>query len=307
MEPIISVIMPVYNSRKSLRQAIDCILGQSFGDFELLLIDDGSTDGSDVLCDEAAASDSRIRVWHQANAGVAAARNVGLAQARGRYVIHADADDIIEPDMLGQMYRTACSEKADIVFCDFYWDENHRRIQRPEHPDADSIVRDILCGRIQGSLWNKLIRRELYEQNHIRFFPDINYCEDLLVVVMLLRVASRIVYLPEAFYHYMSNPDSITRKISRETFRQRVLFIGRLREILPASFDDAVWQNILYIKYDAYRSRLFTLREQTRLFPGGGLAPFRSGFRRRMKFLLFFLSYRQVWLARLLVRQRDFE
>ena len=115
----ISVIVPVYKAEKYLSRCVNSILGQTFSDFELILIDDGSPDKSGILCEEFAKKDARIRVIHQKNQGVSAARQKGLDNATGEYVIHADPDDWVEPDWLETLYLEAERTKADMVMCDF--------------------------------------------------------------------------------------------------------------------------------------------------------------------------------------------
>ena len=117
--PKISVIVPVYKAEHYLARCVDTLLAQTFDDFEVILVDDGSPDNSGAICDEYALKDKRVRVIHQPNAGVSMARQKGLDNARGEYVIHADPDDWVEPDMLKELYAKAKEEDADMVICDF--------------------------------------------------------------------------------------------------------------------------------------------------------------------------------------------
>ena len=115
---MISIIVPVYNTEKYLRRCIDSVLAQTYQDFELLLIDDGSKDSSGAICDEYAAQDARVRVFHKENGGVSSARNVGLDNARGEWITFVDADDWIESDMLELLLRKGEETGADIVMGD---------------------------------------------------------------------------------------------------------------------------------------------------------------------------------------------
>ena len=117
VNPKISVIVPVYNTEKYLKRCIDSILAQSYSDFELLLIDDGSTDASPAICDEYATNDSRVRVFHKPNGGVSSARNLGLDNARGEWIAFVDSDDWIESEMLYLFISKAEKTDSDIVFC----------------------------------------------------------------------------------------------------------------------------------------------------------------------------------------------
>ena len=116
--PKISVIVPVYNTEKYLNRCIDSILAQTFTDFELLLIDDGSTDCSGKICDEYAAKDSRVRVFHKENGGVSSARNMGLDNAQGEWITFVDSDDWVHEDFLKKRLALALNDNADIAYCD---------------------------------------------------------------------------------------------------------------------------------------------------------------------------------------------
>ena len=118
--PAISVIVPIYNAEKTLRKCVDSLLAQTFQDYEILLIDDGSPDQCGAICDEYAKLDSRVRVIHQENQGVSAARQCGMDNAQGEYTIHADPDDWVEPEMLEELYKKAKEDDAYMVICDFY-------------------------------------------------------------------------------------------------------------------------------------------------------------------------------------------
>lgn len=120
--PTISVIIPVYNAEKYLRRCIDSVLSQTFTDFELLLIDDGSKDKSGAICDEYAAKDSRVRVFHKENGGVSSARNMGLDNACGNYIAFVDADDWIDGNMYYEMFAAINESKSDIVCCDYLYE-----------------------------------------------------------------------------------------------------------------------------------------------------------------------------------------
>ena len=159
--PKISVIIPIYNSQDSLRKVIESFINQTFKDFELLLIDDGSTDNSPNICDEFANIDNRIRVFHQKNQGVAMARQTGINYARGEYSIHADSDDWVENHMLERMYATAKNKNADIVIANYFTNsEKNKEVLHKQNLESDKcieILYQIVTGKLFGALWNKLI------------------------------------------------------------------------------------------------------------------------------------------------------
>lgn len=261
-EPVISVIVPVYNVEKYLTRCIDSILAQTFTDFELLLIDDGSKDKSVAMCDEYAKKDSRIRVFHKKNGGVSSARQLGVEKACGIYSIHVDGDDWIESNMLSSMYESIIENKADMVIADFFEDTSNCVIyncQKTNSVSSIDILKDILSGNLFGSLWHKLIKHSIYKQFNIHFIPNINYCEDVLVLAQMLQHNIKVVFLREAFYHYdQSNSNSITRNYTAETFKSRKLFISELDKILPQSLYDYVIVAALRVHIEALHHKLLT-------------------------------------------------
>lgn len=167
--PKISVICPVYKAEKYLHRCVDSILAQTFTDFELLLIDDGSPDRSGEICDEYAAKDSRVRVFHKENGGVSSARQCGIDNMTGEYSIHSDPDDWVEPTMLEELYKKAKEDNADMVICDYYLEGKHKTKyikQEPTSLESEQVLRD-LFQRLHGSLCNKLIRSACYKENNI--------------------------------------------------------------------------------------------------------------------------------------------
>ena len=240
----VSVIVPVYKAEAYLERCVDSLLAQTFRDFEILLIDDGSPDRSGEICDMYARKDDRVRVFHQKNSGVSMARQKGLDEARGEYVIHADPDDWVEPDMLEELYAKAKEEDADIVICDFYANYPGRQIyssQRPSSLRHEAVLCD-LFQQLHGSCWNKLVRRVCYNKFQIKFPVGVSYCEDLLTNATLLSHDIKVAYLPKAFYHYdqYSNTDSIVRNYPRERFDEDVRLANLLAAALKGSAAEKV-------------------------------------------------------------------
>ncbi len=203
--PLISVIVPIYNSEHTLRKCVDSLLAQTFKQFEVLLINDGSTDDSGKICDEYQLMDSRIRVFHQLNGGVSSARQLGIDNAHGKYSIHADPDDWVEPNMLADLHQKAIAESADMVICDFYINDYRKEEyckQEPSVMDNEVILKEMFT-RLHGSTCNKLIKNELYSRYNISFPQEITFCEDLFVVVSLLLNPIKVSYVQQAYYHYV--------------------------------------------------------------------------------------------------------
>lgn len=233
--PLISVIMPVYNAEKTLSQTIDSILLQTFTDWELLCIDDGSTDSSGAMLDNYVEKDKRIHVFHKQNEGVSAARQDALDMAKGAYVIHADSDDWVDSTMLEELYNKAKENDADVVICDYFLNMREKQVyisQKPNSLESIQILRD-LFQQLHGSCCNKLVKRVCYNKYDISFPKGINHCEDLLTWVQLFQHPEiKVSYLPKAFYHYCENELSITRNYTRKTYEMRLKFRNELKDIL---------------------------------------------------------------------------
>lgn len=237
LHPKVSVIVPVYKAEKYLRKCVDSLLAQTLADIEILLIDDGSPDSSGTICDEYAASDPRVRVFHKENGGVSSARQMGSDNAQGEYVIHADPDDWVESTMLEELYNKAIEERADMVICDYYKNAGSRQIyvrQRPKALGGNGLIRE-LFQQLHGSCWNKLVRRVCYSENNVRFPEGISYREDLIFNIRLLKHTKRVSYLPQAFYHYVQflNENSLckNRSFSEEDTVNRMILEELPRDI----------------------------------------------------------------------------
>lgn len=228
--------MAVYNAEKTLHRAVDSIIAQTYQNWELIAINDGSSDGSSKILDEYAVSDSRIKPIHKPNGGVASARQTGIDVATGDYIIHADSDDWIEPNMLSEMVAEITKGNPDILICDYFVDKPNARTvkvaQQPKELTADCVRYSIVAGGLMGSLCNKLIKADYCKKT--KFYPEINYCEDLLYLFSLLEDNSlKIGYIPKAFYHYVATDSSLTRNLSPQRFENIKRFHLLLPTILP--------------------------------------------------------------------------
>lgn len=253
--PKVSVIIAVYNAEKFLSRAVDSVLNQTMTDFELLLINDGSKDKSGEICDQYAQQDSRIRVFHQENQGVAKARQVGTDNALGEYVIHCDADDWIESDELSSLYQKAQQESADMVICDYYednilWGGVQRTLYSNQQPtdllDNHRIIEDLLLAVIHGSCCNKLIKLDTIRKYNIRYQP-LQLCEDQLFNIQLLQHPIKVVYLNKAFYHYTDvNPLSIVRLFNDKAIDIKKAYIATLPQIVPEETKLIQYQKFMF-------------------------------------------------------------
>lgn len=238
---IISVIVPVYKAESYLHRCVDSLLAQTFTNFEILLIDDGSPDKSGQICDEYAQQDKHIRVIHKRNGGVSSARQCGIENALGEYTIHVDPDDWVEPNMLECLYEKAKSENADMVICDFYVENGEERMfvrQQPSDLKHETVLRE-LFQHLHGSCCNKLIRRSCYQRYNVFFPLDLSYSEDLFVCCSLLLHDIKVAYLNKAFYHYIQN-ENVNSMVKTRNFEQGLLLMNYIKRILPKQ----LWEEI---------------------------------------------------------------
>jgi len=211
MNPKISIIVPVYNAERYLNRCVDSILAQTFTDFEVLLIDDGSTDKSGVICDEYAGKDERVKVFHKENGGVSSARNVGLENANGEWISFVDADDCLNGDAL-ETYMGMASDGVEMIMAGY-------RILGEDGDEkycCGTIENKIIDRRqgiiemynhsdfpYQGYVWCKMLKTSIIRQYNILFNTDICFNEDrLFLVEYISRVEKRIAYTTKAVYNY---------------------------------------------------------------------------------------------------------
>lgn len=217
MNPSVSIIVPVYNAEASLRRCVESVLSQEYADFELLLADDGSRDGSGAICDEFAAADSRVRVFHKENSGVSDTRNLCLDQARGRYLQFLDADDWITSNATKLLVRAMEEHACDLVISDFYRVVGERVSPKGDIDEARVLSREEYAAHMMenpadyyyGVLWNKLYRREIVERYRLRMDPAISWCEDFMFNLEYIRRAGTFFALQVPVYYYVKTKGSL--------------------------------------------------------------------------------------------------
>lgn len=214
ISPVISIIVPVYNAEHWIRKCIDSVRRQTFTDFELILVNDGSTDNSGKICDEQASLDSRIIVYHKENGGVSKAKNVGMDRSRGRYITFVDPDDWVEPNHL-QLLIDAIGLGVDWVAAGLLEDVedrtvNIKRLEDQYYKGYDETIKGILkikehSNGMFASTCNKLYRRKLIENNSLFFLSDYYFREDELFNIQYCKQIKSLVTLSTATYHYVNN------------------------------------------------------------------------------------------------------
>lgn len=206
-----SVMIAVYNAEKYLEETIQCVLAQTCTDFELILIDDGSTDGSDRICDKFAEQDRRVRVFHTENRGVFKARAYAETKARGEYLLHFDADDRIENTLLQTLFERIDASQPDLICYNFstfrpgeeYKEELFFEEERIFEGEARSEMYALMLSTRFNTLCNKCFSRKLVESApDYNRFPELKHGEDLLRSGHLVFSAEKILYIPKSFYFY---------------------------------------------------------------------------------------------------------
>lgn len=233
MDDLITVVIPVYNVEKYLHRCVDSVVAQSHTNLEIILVDDGSPDSSPQICDEYAKIDARVKVIHKKNGGLASARNAGMDVMTGKYLFFLDSDDWLEPDGLERLFKVAEEQNVDFV--------RYRAIRTgwpgvDEHIpccvekvrelteglyDRERILREIYprllatsgltMGPIVGA-WGALYRVDFLRKNHLRFYEEVKFSEDLIFSANVVRAANSFYFVDTpGTYHYFYNPDSISK------------------------------------------------------------------------------------------------
>ena len=195
MKPMVSIIVPVYNAEKTIRRCVDSILNQEYTDFELILVDDGSTDLSGIICDEYASEDKRVHVIHKENTGVSDSRNLALDAARGTYLQFLDADDWITPNATRLFLETALRYQCDMVISDFYRVVGERVSHKGAIEEDGLLTKAEFAAQMMenpadfyyGVLWNKFYRRDIVEKQKLRMDTSISWCEDFMFNLEYIR------------------------------------------------------------------------------------------------------------------------
>lgn len=221
---LVSVIIPVFNVRSYLSESLESAINQTYKNLEIIVIDDGSTDGSGVICDEYSKKDQRLHVIHQERKGLSAARNTGLDLMRGDTVVFLDSDDAYHPHYVELMLKTMVREEADLVLCkSFVFDSKGNLISKRKRPlivpgvyNRKEALRNLITGYINHSVWNKLYRSELWR---IVRFPEGHVYEEIDTTFRIISQCNKICVVDEQLYLYRIRHDSISHSCSSLNIR----------------------------------------------------------------------------------------
>ncbi len=265
----ISIIVPIYNVEQYLRECLESLIKQTFQDIEIIAVNDGSLDGSGQICDQYALMDERVKVFHQANAGVSEARNYGLEHASGEWILFVDGDDWVEPSLCQTLLQAAMQSKADLVLCGHFWNYPNqeypvRMFSEDRYIDPLNIRRIILDSTLVESscvsnatyVWGKLWRSSLLRGN-VRFKSNLKWGEDQLFNLNGLTNVTRAFHLKQSLYHYRINATSITNSYKKNRIEMLNDYLYELKAYVDASIDTDSYLKELYDRRVLYTLILF--------------------------------------------------
>lgn len=262
---LISIIVPVYNVEKYLERCMNSILNQTYEALEIILVDDGSTDGSSQMCDAYAKKDSRVKVVHKPNGGLSDARNAGLGIATGAYIGYVDSDDWIEPDMYERMYRACVENGAQLAICRYASEYSDRTVAGGNGAqvtlDREELLKIYIGGHdkyvIYNSVWSKLFHRNLVKDE---LFPKGRNSEDIMYTTKAFCRLERAVYIDACLYHYVIDREGSIMNVARgeRMFRDEIPFwrehISYIRENVSNELADLAayyfWKRLLFYYID---------------------------------------------------------
>lgn len=255
--PVVSVIVPAYQAEKTLEKCVRSILTQRFRDVEILLVDDGSRDGTAALCDRLAGEDSRIRVFHRENSGVSATRNFALEQACGEFIQFVDSDDYLAENAIAAMVQVARTHGSDLVIADYYRvyegaAQCKSRGRSIGPVDADAFLQDFTdspSAFYYGVLWNKLYRREIIQRHGLRMDESFSWCEDLLFNMNYYRHIAGVYVLRVPVYYYVRSMTSLSMQ------KMNLFRLGRIRLKLYAAYRRFALETLTPGAYRAWKPR----------------------------------------------------
>lgn len=260
----LSVIIPVYNSEHYLDECICSIIKQSYKNFEVLLVDDGSTDSSKSICLKYCSLDSRFKYLQKKNGGAASARNFGLNECKGDLISFIDSDDFIESTMFEDMIKAIVRYKADIVICGRFkdYDNKRKRINCMKYEtsfDSQTCLCKMMTGRgMDFSPCDKIYRKDLWDQI---YFPEGITGEDIMILPDIFDRASTIIHVGKPLYHYRYTPNSVTTsRFNKHTF-DTVHAITKLSDKFYNGnfFERCSLQAFITIQYNYFLQKLYTI------------------------------------------------
>ena len=250
-EPLVSIIVPIYNVEKYIVKGIESLCNQDYENIEIILVDDGSPDRSPELIDNLAEKDNRIKVIHKINGGVSSARNVGISQSNGDYIMFVDGDDWVEPSYVSFFVNMIVKSNLEIgMNYNYYYDSGRTNADSEDAfvVDKNEAAESIFNGDIFVAVWNKIFSKDFLKRNQIRFNEEIWFGEGMLFNIECLKYIKEIAVCRKSLYHQTPNPESAMRSFNLNSFLCGIKSMGLQKEIIK-NFSDSVqneWKLHLY-------------------------------------------------------------
>ena len=231
---MISIVVPVYKSEKTLERCVESLLAQTWKKIEIILVDDGSVDGSPAICDAYQKKDERVRVIHKKNGGVSTARNAGLLASVGTYVAFVDSDDFVEPDYCEKMRNALLEQQGEIAICGYFHHYVGACVEKL--PEVQEKLLNLYGGGFLNMPWNKLFVRERFVRKEAGLFPeDLDLGEDLLFNLDYLKLCQNVVAVPVPLYHYIQEESGKT--LSSQKRENKLALSKRIRKETKEFFE----------------------------------------------------------------------
>lgn len=251
----VSVIIPMYNVASLVQRCIHSLCSQTYRHIELIFVNDCSKDDTVSFVETLLASENsegieyRI-ITHEHNMGVAAARNTGLDAAKGKYIYYVDSDDYIEPDTIECLVREAEDGNKDIVSCEWLLEfgTNARHMVQPDFATGEDLFRQMCYGKARWNLWLFLVKRSLYEDNHIRFVPGVNMGEDMMVMLKMSLCAKKVSVIHRSLYHYIQTNSSAISKDIRPSLQQIKANVENVVYFVQERYGDVYSAELMQLK-----------------------------------------------------------
>ncbi len=326
MSNLYSIIVPVYNVEKYLRECVDSILNQTYTNFEVILVDDGSTDDSPAICDEYAKSDKRVKVIHKENGGLVSARKTGIALATGDYVLNVDSDDYIDVNLLEDADKILAETKAEIfcfgyykVFCNkkdekaLWFDTGFYDKSKLREKIYPNLMRNVNGKRIEPNLWSKIFKRSLLSPFQLTTNERIYIGEDESVSLPCLYFSKSIYITDRCYYYYRQNQSSMTKAKKGYPWTDIPNRVEVYKKYFPLNkygFKEQLDRLIVHELFNVAKSHLRTSRPykevKKEIFEQFGKEEYKDAikncyFRKNVKenLALFTVRHRKIWLIRL--------
>lgn len=239
--PLVTLIIPIYNAERYLRRCLDSVAAQTFTDMEVLLMNDGSTDGSLAICKEYEERDLRFHTIDKENSGVSNTRNIAMKLARGMYLQFLDSDDWITPNATESLVRAAVEDDCDLVIADFYRVNGKHYVEKKHIKKKDVMSREEFAMEMAddpadyyyGVMWNKLYRRSIIEEHELRCDASMNWCEDFLFNLQFIRHGQRFRALQKPIYYYMKRKGSLvaTESVSVDAVKLKFELLEKYKDL----------------------------------------------------------------------------